>query len=248
MIGTLIALQALAGEGSFDHTHAAFGAFLKGAVSDRGVDYGVLASRRPQLDAYLASIRDVSTEGWTPAQRLALTVNAYNALTLSVVLDAGPPKSIMDIDGGQVWKTRHFVVAGQDVTLDALENAQARKLADGRVHAVLNCASRGCPPLPPEPLSAATVDAQLDAAARRWVSANAWTLDGDQLKLSKIFDWYSADFTKENHGDLPGLEGNAENAVWFLSRFVDASTAERLKGGGLTVGWTDYDWALNLAP
>lgn len=248
MISTLLALSAHAQDAGFDHTHAAFGAVLDGAVSDRGVDYRLLASRRPQLDAYLAALKGASTEGWTPQQRLALAVNAYNALTLSVVLDAGPPKSIMDIDGGQVWKTRHFVVAGQDVTLDALENVQARKLADGRVHAVLNCASRGCPPLPPRPLSAATVDAQLDEAARRWVSANAWTLQGDQLLLSKIFDWYAADFAKENHGDLPGLDGSAENAVWFLSRFVDEATATRLKGGGLTVGWTDYDWTLNLAP
>lgn len=245
MIGWML---ATASAQDFDHTHAALGAFLDGAVSDRGVDYHLLASRRPALEAYLATVRDARTEGWTSQQRLALAVNAYNALTLATILDAGLPGSIRDLDGGQVWKARHFVVAGQDVTLDQLENAMARPLSDGRVHALLNCASKGCPPLSARPLSAATVDAQLDDAARRWAATNAWTISGPELRLSRIFDWYRSDFAASNQGDLPGLQGSQEDAVWFLSRYVDDATRQRLQSGTLTVAWMEYDWSLNLAP
>lgn len=243
MIVSALATAALAG--GFDHSHAAFADFLQGAVGDRGVDYAALKAREPQLDAYLAALAAADPSSFTPAQKLALAVNAYNAFTLKTVLGAGPPASIMDLDGGKVWDTRRFTLAGGAHTLNAIENQQARTLADGRVHAVLNCASRGCPPLSPAPLSADALDAQLDAAARRWAKTNAFRIEGGTLYLSKIFDWYGDDFVKENRGDLPGLEGEAENAAWFLVRFVDEPTKERLRSGALTAAWQDYDWSLN---
>ena len=243
MFISALATAAIAGD--FDHTHAAFAAFLQGAVTERGVDYAVLKGREPQLDGYLAALAAVDPSAFTPSQKLALAVNAYNAFTLKTVLAAGPPASIMDLDGGKVWTARRFTYAGGAVTLDALENEQARRLADGRVHAVLNCASRGCPPLYPKPLAADAVEAELDAAARRWVRTNAFRIDGTTLSLSKVFDWYASDFVKENRGDLPGLDGGAENAVWFLLRFVDEPTKAKLQSGSLTAAWQDYDWSLN---
>jgi hypothetical protein len=229
----------------FDHTHAALERVLDGAVSTAGVDYGLVATRREKLDAYLGQVKAAETSGWTDAQKLALYVNAYNAWTLRLMLDEGPPNSIMDLDGGKVWDTRRFPVAGRELTLNQMEHENARKLADGRVHAVVNCASKGCPPLPPEPLTAPGVEAQLDDAARRWASTNAFTLDGDTVRLSKIFDWYGDDFASEGTGDLPGVEGKAENAIWFLSRYVDEPTKTRLLSGSLTADWLEYDWSLN---
>ncbi len=229
----------------FDHTHADLAPVLQGAVSERGVDYGLLATRRAALDAYLDRVGQADTAGWTDAQKLALYVNAYNAHTLALMLDAGPPASIMELDGGKVWDTRRFLVAGERLTLNELENARARKLADGRVHAVLNCASKGCPPLPPRPLAADGLEAQLDTAARRWASTNAFVVAEGRLQLSKVFDWYGEDFAKEVRGDLPNLEGDAEAAAWFLSRFVDEPTKAALTSGRLTATWAEYDWSLN---
>ena len=236
---------AWADSGPFDHQHAGLATFLKGAVSETGVDYAALKGRRGTLDAYLAQVKAADPSGFTPAQKLAFYVNAYNGYTLATVLDAGPPASIRDLDGGKVWDTRRFVVGGRELTLNQIENDEVRKLGDGRVHAVLNCASKGCPPLAPAPLTATGTEAQLDEAARRWARTNAWTLTGSELSLSMVFDWYGDDYAEENRGDLAKVEGEAENALWFLSRFVDEATKAKLLSGTLTVGFAPYDWSLN---
>ena len=245
MMATLLAVATAGDDTSFDHTHADLGAFLSGAVSAAGVDYGALASRRSKLDAYIADVAEANTEGFSNSQKLALYVNAYNAYTLAVMLDNGPPSSIMDLDGGKVWETRTFLVAGTEMTLNEMEHGRARRLTDGRVHAVVNCASKGCPPLPPTPLTASGQSAQLDRATRTWAATNAFSLQGDTIALSKIFDWYSDDFTSENQGDIAGVDGKAENALWFLSRYVDDGTKDKLLSGTLTATWQDYDWSLN---
>ncbi|MEZ4241149.1 MAG: DUF547 domain-containing protein [Myxococcota bacterium] len=242
-----LAAAALAGEPGFDHGHAAFAAVLDGAVSDAGVDYGLIAKRRPQLDAYLAELADAPAADFTDPQRLALYVNAYNALTIATILDAGQPASIRDIDGGNVWDKRHFTVAGESVTLNDLEHRKARKLADGRIHAALNCASKGCPPLPPAPLSAARdLGAQLDEDARHWARTTAFHLEGDTVAVSKIFDWYGEDFAGvQGDRDLPKVDGKLEHALWFLSRYADPAVASKLTSGTVTASWQDYDWSLN---
>lgn len=240
---SVLFLSASADAGPFDHTHAAFAQFLSGAVGDTGVDYTALQGRRSSLDGYLASVRDADTAGWSDAQRLALYVNAYNAYTIALILDSSLPSSITTLDGGKVWDTRKFTVAGQPLTLNQMEHGFARKLADGRVHSVLNCASKGCPPLYRAPIVASDLDAQLDAAARRWASTNAMRISGNTVEISMIFDWYGEDFS--SRGDIPGVEGEPEAALWFLSEYVDGSTRERLLSGALKPAWASYDWSLN---
>ncbi|MEO0603176.1 MAG: DUF547 domain-containing protein [Myxococcota bacterium] len=241
----MILLSTLAVAAPFDHDHTALTRFLKGAVSPTGVDYAALALRRDQLDSYLETVAQVDASGFSAPQQLALYVNAYNGYTLRLMLDEGPPKSITDLDGGKVWDTRRFPVAGASLTLNQMEHEHARKLADGRVHAVVNCASKGCPPLPPVALSANSTERQLDAAARTWTSTNAFSWAGDTIRLSRIFDWYGQDFTKDGRGDLPRVEGKQEDALWFLSRYVDPSTKDRLLSGTIQADWQVYDWSLN---
>lgn len=237
---------ARADGGAFDHTHAQLAAVLNGAVSDAGVDYGMVSARRQALDAYLADLATAPVSSFTAPQQIAFWVNAYNALTIDLILDSGRPRSIQDLDGGKVWSTRAFQVGGERLTLDQIENQKARPLAgDGRVHAVLNCASKGCPPLPPTPLSASTLQRQLDEGARRWARINAFRVEGTTVALSSVFDWYGDDFARERKGDLPKVDGDAEAALWFLARFVDEPTRALLTGGTLTATWAPYDWSLN---
>jgi hypothetical protein len=249
----LLIAAALAGEAStpegdtgFDHDHTAFGEFLKGAVTPTGVSYSTLAERRTLLETYLAQIASADVSSFDNAQKLALYVNAYNAYTLRTMLDEGPPASIRDLDGGKVWETRRFTVAAESLTLNDMEHGHARKLADGRVHAVVNCASKGCPPLPATPLRGASSSSQLDAAAKTWASTNAFSMSGDTVNVSKIFDWYADDFANvPAERDLPGVDGKEEQALWFLAKHVDEATKAKLLSGEITVGWQDYDWTLN---
>lgn len=238
----LLGLLSLAPAGEspgFDHTYAGLSEVLVGAVSDRGVDYGLLATRKGDLGLFLAEVAAADTSTFSRRQKLAFYVNAYNAYTVATILDEQPVKSIRDLDGGEVWKTRRFAVGGESITLDAMEHQHARKLADGRVHAVVNCASVGCPPLPPAPLVAAGIDAQLDAAARRWVRVNAYETDGSTLRLSRIFEWYAADFAGWAEG-VAAEDPKHAAALGFIQAFgaVPDHTA---------VDWAVYDWSLNAA-
>jgi hypothetical protein len=184
----------------FDHDHAAFDAVLDGAVTEAGVRYELLASRRPALDAYVESLADAPVATFDRDQRMAFWIDAYNALTLVVVLEERPRS--------------------------------------------MHCAAKGCPPLSPDAFTAGGLDAQLDAAARRWVATNAYRLEGDTVHLSMIFDWYGEDFAP-SRGDIAGVDGEAEAALWWISAHGGPA---RLTSGGLAAAWIPYDWGLNAVP
>jgi len=235
-------VSAWAGDG-FDHSHKMFHAVLDGAVSNKGVDYAVLAERRSQLEKYLSVVANAPVSSFGRDQKLAFWVNAYNAYTISLILEEQMPKSIMDLDGGKVWDTRVYPVGGERLSLNAMEHQKARPLTDGRVHAALNCASRGCPPLGTTPLradgDAPSMDKQLNAAARRWVSTNAYSGSGTTVSVSLIFDWFSDDFRGWEPTEKGALNKKEARAIAFIKAFgapVDAVSS---------VTFQPYDWALN---
>src|SRR5262249_19882120 len=149
-------------------------------------------------------------------------VDAYDALTIEVVLDQKPARSIMEVDGGKLWSTRQFQVAGRSRTLDDVET-EARALGVPRVHAALNCASRGCPPLPPTPLTGDHLDDELDAAARHWVATDAYTLTGDTIALSHVFEWYAGDFASYASPGIPGADAKQSAALHFIATYASAA-------------------------
>jgi hypothetical protein len=131
------------------------------------------------------------------------------------------------------------------MSLNDIESGNLRKLGDPRIHAAINCASIGCPPLTPKVFTASGLDGQLDSAAKRWAATAA--LNGTTLSVNKIFDWYGDDFTAKYgaaYFDVPGLDGKAEAAVNFVAKYAP-DKAEALKKGGLTVTFADYNWGVN---
>jgi len=230
---------------ALDAGHAGLQRALDGRVGAGRVDYAALKAAPAALDAYLAEVATASLAGLSANEKKAFYINAYNALTLDVVADAYPIASIRDLDGGKVWGARRFKVAGRDLSLDDIEHKELRPLGDPRIHAAINCAAVGCPPLAPKVFTAATLDAQLDAASRAWAATA--TLKEGVLTLNSIFDWFGDDFVPAygaRRFDVPGLEGKAEAAANFVAAYAP-DKAEALKKGGYTVKYAPYDWALN---
>jgi hypothetical protein len=217
---------------------------LDGAVTADGVRWEVVRARRGLLSAYVARLAEVDAKGLDRPAAMAFWIDAYNALTLDVVAGAGSIASIRDLDGGHVWTTRHFPVAGQSMTLDEIEN-KARSYGDPRVHAALNCASKGCAPLAAKAYRSASLDADLDAAAHRWARTTAVHVDGKNIGVSPVFQWYAGDFAALRGDDLPNVEGDLEAAVWFLTKYVDDDTRARLTDRSSHLAFASYDWALN---
>ncbi len=250
----------------FDHTHGAFDALLARHVADGRVDYAGLAADRAALDAYVAALAGPSFEeaaSWTHAERVAFWINAYNALTLRVVLDHMPVDSIRSIGLLPYAAFRQPVVtvrnrtpasgtaapgaaspdpsatpAGAPLTLDDIEKRiLLGELDEVRIHFAISCASASCPALQSRAWRAADLDASLDAAARAFLadpSKNRWDPATRTLALSKIFEWYEADFTRAA-GSVPA----------FVARYAPAEMAAGIAAGGATVRHLDYDWSLN---
>jgi hypothetical protein len=228
--------------------HAPFDRVLKAVVEGSLVDYDCLREHRWTLDAYREELADVSLEALSEDERIALWINAYNAATLELILRHLPGiDSIKDIPRSERWKAEDWTVAGERVSLDAMEHDILRvRFDEPRIHMAVNCASLGCPDLRPEAYVAARLDAQLDDATRRFLAdeekgARTGMAQGllwgetPTLWLSSIFDWFEEDF--ESAGGvvafvLPHLE---ENDASFVREHRE----------GLAVDHLDYDWGLN---
>jgi YD repeat-containing protein len=245
LAATLVTATAADG---LDHRYDAYGRLVARVVNGARVDYRALASSRPELDAIAAAFDAPETKDlpqWPTAEQMAFWINAYNVFTLRAIVDhypirapwftIGPRNSIRQIDG--VWTTLTWRAAGRDVTLDDIEHKILRPaFKDPRVHMAINCASVGCPPLSAEPYVAARLDAQLDAASRRYLASPQGTrIDGDRLKVSSIFKWYGEDFGTP-----------ADRAVLaFVARFGPPAAAELAASGRARLAFLDYDWSLN---
>jgi hypothetical protein len=223
--------------------HSALQGVLTANVSGRGnVDYAAIQASGA-LDGYLDALSRAA-EPTDRAERMAFWINAYNALTIDMIADNYPLASIRDLDGGDPWGTRRFTVAGRSVTLNAIEHDILRPLGDARIHAAVNCASRGCPPLSGSVFTGAGLDGQLDAAAARWMQSNGIRVESGAVHLSKIFDWYGDDFLADSDFDIPGVSGREEAAINFAVRYLPQQ-ASQLRAGGYTVDYSEYSWSLN---
>jgi hypothetical protein len=237
-----------------------YAAVLQAVVGEDGtVDYAALAAHPERLREFLASI-DLLTadtyEAWDEDARVAFWINAYNALTLALIVEhypivgkAGeyPSSSIRQIAGA--WDTISFPVMGEQMTLDHIENAILRgEFGEPRIHMALVCAARSCPPLRREPYAGPDLDAQLDAQTRRFLaSPHGFAVDRDAgvVRLSAIFDWFAHDFVEE-YGRAPGRFDTPRQAVMnFVGRYVSDAHRAYLETDAYRVEYLEYDWTLN---
>lgn len=205
------------------------------------VDYARLNASEidtAQLDAY---IQGLSTQ--TPSQMprkaaMAYWANLYNALTVQVVAQNHPVKSIREIKSGRrkgPWKRELIVVEGRALSLDAIEHDILRPtFKTPLVHYMLNCASIGCPNLSLGGWQAQTLEADLDKAARTYInSARGVSFDGKHVTVSRIYKWFRKDFG-----------GSKADVLAHLTQYADPDLRKKLEAHGKIDKYA-YDWALN---
>jgi hypothetical protein len=227
--------------------HAAWDGFLAryrvmGEDGIARVAYGaVTPDDRAALDAYVDGLAAVPVSGLNRPEQRAYWVNLYNALTVRLVLDHYPVKSIRDIGalpswlGGGPWKQKLVTVDGETLTLDDIEHRILRPIwRDPRIHYVVNCASLGCPDLPAHALTADNAEAVLDQAARAYVNhPRGVTVRDGRLTVSSIYVWFEADFGGGDTGVIAHLKRYAAPALGAQLETVDAIAGDA------------YDWSLN---
>lgn len=247
-------------------SYAAYTELLKIYVDDEGyVDYKGLLRNRSKLHGFLddmASISKREYDSWGDKEKMALWINAYNAITLKYILNNYPIKkgsflsalrfpanSIRQISG--VWDTLQSTVVGRAVTLGEIEHEILRKEFDeARLHVSIVCASGGCPPLRNEAYEASKLEEQLRDQSRKFLADSAkFRIERSrkEVHLTPIFDWFGQDFVSA-YGTDTGFKGHGSKAravLNFISQNVSENDARYLSGSSYTIKYQDYDWSLN---
>lgn len=220
-------------------SHDGWNNLLKKYVSDNGkVNYKGFIKDSTELNKYLKLLSDNPPDEntWNQNEQKAYWINAYNAFTVELIIRHYPLKSIKDIVKINIpfvnspWDIKFIQIGNQKMDLNNIEHGHLRKIfQDPRIHFSIVCASKSCPKLRSEAYSADKLDKQLDDQAKAFLSDKTRNIvTANELKLSKILDWYSMDFPK------------GEKFIVFLNKYSPVQVNKDAK-----INYLDYDWSLN---
>lgn len=205
-----------------------FDKLLKTYVDPSGrVNYKMLTKEKTAINQVLDQWQKINAQKLNEKARLAFYINLYNLTTLKVIADNYPIKSIKDIKGGKIWDIGLMVLNGKTYSLNELENQLIRgQYKEPRIHFLINCGAKSCPPLHTEAFTENNIDVLMDKRTRQFINdALSNTITPKQIKISKIFDWYQTDFG---------------NLVSFINRYSKTKVLNNAK-----INFMDYDWDLN---
>jgi hypothetical protein len=204
-------------------------ALLKKHVSVTGkVNYKGIKAEKSKLEDYLKTLStNAPEESWSKAEQMAFWINAYNAFTIKLIVDNYPIASITKLHAGKPWDQKWIKIGSKTYSLNNIENDILRpQFKDARIHFAVNCAAKSCPPLLNAAWTAANLNANLDAQAKKFINNPAFNkLSEKKAEVSKIFEWYAADFGK---------------LIDFLNKYTTTKVGVKAK-----VSYLEYDWGLN---
>lgn len=209
-------------------SHADWDALLQKHVTTSGkVNYDGFKQDAASLNAYLGKLsKNHPNSNWTRNQRLAYWINAYNAYTVKLIVDNYPVSSITKLHNGKPWEVKWIKIGSKTYSLNNIEHDIIRPtFEEPRIHFAVNCAAKSCPPLLNHAWTAKNLESNLERQSRTFINNTRYNQISDRgAKLSKIFEWYAADF------------GN-------LTAFVNKYASTKVKAGNIS--YLEYDWALN---
>ncbi len=230
------------GTGSVDHS--LFGRLLADLDGD-------VARRLPAIDgalaSYLKDMEQVVPDDLARPQALAFWMNVYNAAALRLGAETARSgiETVLGIPGAF---TKPVVsVAGEALSLDAVEHAKIRRFRDPRVHAGLVCGSVSCPTLRRQPFGG-DVEGQLDDQMRRFLAEGAFVADesAGRVVISSIFSWFGRDFVRPDR--MPTLlPARRQSVVSALTQWLPADVTSWVAHTNPTVTFGSYDWRLGCA-
>ena len=198
-------------------------------------------SDKARLSGYVNKLTKMKITGFTRDEQLAYWLNLYNSLTIKVIVDHYPVRSIRDIDispgifSNGPWGRKLVRVEGRELSLDDIEHRILRPIwRDPRIHYGVNCASIGCPNLQDRAFTGKNAGKLLNIGARQYInSPRGVSISKDKVTVSKIYSWFPYDF------------GNSEKGVLLhLIKYADPKLAAQLRKLG-RIHDAEYDWGLN---
>ena len=225
----------------FQEMLALWGQILNEHVDAQGrVNFKAVAANPAKLERVVRFIEAESPMSHpqrydTQALKLAYHLNAYNALSLHAVIQAGIPKELDLLARLRFFKLNKSEIAGGALSLFDYENDIIRKLGEPRIHFALNCMSVGCPRLPRVVFAAASMDTQLEEEAYRFFSEERNLRVDDATKTvfySEILKFYTSDFLAV-----------APSLAAYAGKYARKAIPENY-----AIKFTPYDWHINSWP
>lgn len=228
--------------------HSRFTRVLRRFVDETGaVDYAGLKARGDSLLApYLQRLATTDPATLTREARLAFWINAYNALTLTLIAEHYPVQNIWAVtpgpaapkDDNSPFALDVGTVADTVRTLDEIEHEIIRERFDEpRIHFALVCAAESCPVLRREAYTGPRLDDQLDDQARVFFhddTKNRIPAGSGRIALSRILKWYGQD-----------VGPSTDHLQRFIAPYFEGRVRERLSRAAYDVTFLPYDWGLN---
>lgn len=218
---------------------------LKKYVKGDYFQYGALKENAADLarfERFLNWQAQADAKAMSREERIAFYINAYNACCIQAILDNYPVHTPKDVDG--FFDKLKFEVAGEKLTVSEIE--YDRLIADHkdmRAHFAVVCADRGCLPLRAGAYRGASLDADLESAAKKFVGDERhFKVDKENglVQISKIFEWYGPKFLKDPQRPAPG-----DKPELYLTHWVDKDTRALLESGDYELKIIEWDWTLN---
>ena len=209
--------------------HSSWNVLLQKYVSEDGiVDYSSWNKNKDALNKYIKLLEQKSPANyWDRNDSLAYFINAYNAITVKLILDNYPLESIKEIK--DPWDSVSLKLPNIEFTLNKIEHEVLRKMGDPRIHFAINCASESCPKLLNEAFVASKIPKQLEAVTSSFINdpSKNW-FSRDRINLSRIFLWFSKDF------------GSKKERISFIQKYSEKSFNDKAK-----IKYQEYNWKLN---
>ena len=229
-------VHAMIPDEAYEYPTTRFTQVLSQSVVDGHVNYAFLAES-DQLEAYWHYVSSENVDRFeSEEETLAFYINAYNALSIKGILKGRSPKNYF----GKIrfFYSDKYDIAGERINLYNFEHKVIRPLGEPRIHFALVCSANSCPKLRPEAYTAATLDRQLDENTIEFIndqSKNWFDTEEKVAHLSKIFDWFTEDFTAD------GL-----SLQQYIAQYVsDDKVAALLREDAFKIKYNKYDWGLN---
>lgn len=188
------------------------------------VNYKDWKKEQNELKKYIRTLEEnIPKKSWSKNDKLAYWINTYNAITIDLILDNFPVKSIKEIKNRfekKLYKKKY--------SLGDIEHKILRKMNEPRIHFAINCASKSCPKLLNESYNGRKLEEQLKAVTKAFLcNPKKNILKNNEVYLSRIFLWFSKDF------------GTKKEKINFISKYSG------IKLTNPKIRYLAYDWSLN---
>ncbi len=203
---------------------------LSSHVTSGMVDYKSIKKDPTNLNQALRALKKINLEDLSLLEKEAVWINAYNIFVIKGIVEAYPVNSVNDIP--DFFDARSYTLGNQKVSLNQLEKEILfKEIWDERLHFALVCGAVGCPPLSKRAFTEANTQIMLQRLTKRAINNPSLVqIDMHEKKVivSKIFEWYKSDFTKN------------QSLIEYLNQYRDQKIPD-----GFAVAYQEYDWNLN---